>query len=149
MKMIASLPQTKFLRTQGLYSFVSAHYTDEQWISSNFSARGKRSKQYLLFVCLRRIFPQHFVIEEYQPSIFFRSGRNLKLDFFVPTLSVAIEYQGEHHYDDLPSGFGALEVYKEKDREKIELCKQYNVKLMLVPYWWDQKQNQLGQLFVI
>ena len=57
------------------------------------------------------------------------------LDVYIPSLKIAIEYQGKQHYEPI-SFFGgkeALEKNKVRDNRKRELCKRNEVRLL----YWD------------
>jgi hypothetical protein len=57
---------------------------------------------------------------------------NQRLDIFVPALSVAIEYQGEQHFQPVKR-FGGEAGFREgqlRDRRKRQLCKENGVKLV-------------------
>jgi hypothetical protein len=63
------------------------------------------------------------------------------LDIFIPSLSLAIEYQGEQHSRPIDI-FGGEEHYRatvERDKHKKLLCEENNVKLI---YWnYDEDIN--------
>jgi transcription elongation factor Elf1 len=63
----------------------------------------------------------------------------LELDGFCEELSVAFEYNGEQHYHYVKEFHknnknGAIEQ-KQRDKIKVKLCKQNNIKLIVIPYW--------------
>lgn len=54
------------------------------------------------------------------------------LDFYIPSLNIAIECQGRQHFEPVKA-FGGEDEYKrivERDREKYNLCKENGVKLL-------------------
>lgn len=56
------------------------------------------------------------------------------LDIFIPSLNLAIEYQGEQHYRPIEI-FGGEEAFKNivaRDERKLMLCKKNNITLL---YW--------------
>mmetsp|Transcript_10344 Transcript_10344/g.42068 ORF Transcript_10344/g.42068 Transcript_10344/m.42068 type:complete len:475 (+) Transcript_10344:14-1438(+) len=104
----------------------------------------KRAVQRELLLGVRRVLPGHEVIEDYREE-FLRSkasGSALELDLFVPSLKMALEYNGEHHYEEIPF-FGPLESIQRRDREKRELCDRAGVSLVVIPYWWDRSEHSL------
>lgn len=65
----------------------------------------------------------------------------LRLDFFIPSLKVGIEYDGEHHF--MPVRYGGMSIEKAKskfekqkqnDYKKEVLCQQMNIKLIRFRY---------------
>jgi len=66
----------------------------------------------------------------------------IQFDLFIPELSMAIEYNGEHHFKDI-FAFGPQYIHFEKDVEKREACAKANITLIEVPYWWDFKKESL------
>lgn len=81
---------------------------------------------------------------KYETQKSFKDLKNvnyLYLDFYLPDLKVAIEYQGIQHY--IPKNFGgttaevaneALKLQKINDNIKREYAKDNNIKLIEVPY---------------
>lgn len=69
------------------------------------------------------------------------SKRSLKFDFYIPKLNIAIEYDGQQHFEPIDfSGKGyenALEIYNDtvmRDRIKDEFCANNNIRLLRIPY---------------
>jgi hypothetical protein len=81
---------------------------------------------------------QGFLIPfEFDVSSFFLL-RNVYLDkIFIPSLSLAIEYQGEQHYIATQL-HGSPEIAKKSDQRKAEISKQQGVTLVHIPFWWDK-----------
>lgn len=57
------------------------------------------------------------------------------LDFYLPQYNVGIECQGIQHYKQVPK-FGDIEITKQRDKRKKQLCEEHNVKLL---YFADEK----------
>src|SRR5437763_319392 len=66
----------------------------------------------------------------------------MELDVFVPDYSLAFEYQGQQHYYDAYE-LGPQWAYQARDEEKREACRDKNITLIEIPYWWDQKKESL------
>ena len=67
-----------------------------------------------------------------------RSILPLPFDFYIPSLNICIEYDGEQHY--LKNCFGdkdgkALLETQKRDEIKTQYCKENNIKLIRIPYW--------------
>ena len=62
--------------------------------------------------------------------------KNLRLDFFIKDLGVAIEVQGEQHYMPIKTfgGYDALQKTIERDKLKKNLCEENGVKLYYIKY---------------
>ena len=69
----------------------------------------------------------------------------LQLDGYCRELSLAFEYQGEQHYDsENYFHFGEIssfEAQQERDIKKRELCKAAGVRLVLIPYFANDKRT--------
>jgi hypothetical protein len=67
----------------------------------------------------------------------------MHLDIWIPRHSLAIEYQGRHHY--LPNNFlGHHDVQICKDIEKIEICRSVDIHILQIPFWWDLTHASLA-----
>ena len=85
-----------------------------------------------LLSCVRSVLKGRKVIHQYSPEWL---GRQ-RIDIFVPSLSLAIEYQGIQHYEPVEF-FGGLEGlrYRQKlDQRKAMLCRTNGVQLVHFRY---------------
>ena len=65
------------------------------------------------------------------------SGHNLELDCFNPDLKLAVEYNGEQHYNYIPhfhANRDAFQNIRYKDDIKKRLCSENGIRLIIVPY---------------
>jgi hypothetical protein len=86
----------------------------------------------LLYNYIKILFPEHEVIREASPLWLERQ----RLDIFIPELNLAIEYQGQQHYNEIKH-FGGKEGLKkaiERDQIKSNKCKKNGVKLIYFTY---------------
>jgi hypothetical protein len=64
------------------------------------------------------------------------------LDIFIPSINLAIEYQGKQHYEEIKY-FGGEKAYtenKKRDIKKKNKCKKHNIRLI---YWkYDEKIDE-------
>ena len=69
----------------------------------------------------------------------------LQLDGHCPELSLAFEYQGEQHYDPHNyfhfGDFSNFRAQQERDARKLRLCRDAQVRLLLVPYVVNDKRT--------
>ena len=130
-------------RYHSLFNILSFAFPDVKWNKQNFKNKKKQSMQRWLFLQVKKLFPAYEIIENYLHEPLSRiSGKSIELDVFIPELNYAFEYNGHHHYKELPN-FGSLELYQARDREKIDLCNSANIFLVVVPYWWDGEMESL------
>ena len=61
----------------------------------------------------------------------------LPFDFYLPTLNIAIEFDGMQHYEIVEwfGGFDGFIDRKIRDTVKDIYCKENNIKLIRIPYW--------------
>lgn len=71
------------------------------------------------------------------------------LDIFIPSIDIAIEYQGEQHYKaiDVFGGKEALKETKNRDKRKRKLCRENNIKLIEWKYDLPINIMNLSELF--
>ena len=106
----------------------------------------KRSSQRWLFLQVQKLFPHEEIVEDYFHSEISRiSGANVQFDIFMIERNIAIEYHGQHHYEDIPAAFSSAETYKYRDLEKQKLCSEHGIQLIAIPYWWDNKIDSLKE----
>ena len=130
-------------RNGGLYQFLQDIYPSVDWQPELFQARDKRSSQRELFAVVSRLYPGEEVVEEFLHDQLTReSGSPIEFDVYLPGRQIAFEYQGEHHFSDIPA-MGQLELCRARDNEKLSLCKQHGIDLHQIPYWWDGTQEHL------
>ena len=104
----------------------------------------KRSSQRWLFLQVQKLFPGEEIIEDYYHSEISRhAGSAIQFDIFLINKSIAIEYNGKQHYEDIPKGFSPLELFKYRDQEKEKICNKFGIRLVIIPYWWDNKLESL------
>jgi len=94
-----------------------------------------------LFRLLQVIFSNHLVIREARPEWL----GNQRLDFFLPTLSLAVEYQGEQHFRPVErfGGKAALQNTQMRDARKRRLCKENGVRLIYFTHAEDLTVEQV------
>jgi len=67
----------------------------------------------------------------------------MSFDFFIETLSLAFEYQGEQHYKESYI-YEKQGNYIERDEMKMKACFENDIKLIQIPYWWDRSVATLA-----
>ena len=100
----------------------------EKWINETF-----------LYNILKNLFMDYQIIREASPSFL---GK-LRLDFFIPELSLAIEYQGEQHFHPVQR-FGGEQSFiagKQKDLTKQKLCKKNSITLIYFNYFEELDES--------
>lgn len=136
-----------------LMNLLKKEFPDHPWDIQRFSSV-KKSSQRWLKVTLDQMFPNagkielssrliHKEIHEdfmHPKMVFPNTQRGLQLDVFIPELSLAFEYQGEQHYNNI----GFFSPHMQRDIHKKALCKQHSITLIEVPYWWDKRKESLA-----
>ena len=137
------------LLTNRIYSKIKIKFENEEVISISKLLSGsvqKRSSQRWLFLQIKKLYPHEEIVEDYFHSTISRiSGANVQFDIFMIERNIAIEYHGQQHYEDIPSGFCHAETYKYRDLEKQKLCSEHGIQLIVIPYWWDNKLESLKE----
>ena len=144
---IQDLGGSSLLQKYTLFDLLNLVYPNENWDKKLFSNSDKRSSQRWLFLQVQKLFPDHEIIEDYFHQEVTRiSGYPVQFDVFIPSKNIAFEYQGQQHYEDSPASFSSLELYKSRDLEKQQICKEKGISLIIVPYWWDNKLFSLQKI---
>lgn len=65
-----------------------------------------------------------------------KTGRSLRLDFYLSDYNIAIECQGRQHFEVVEEFGGENEFRKtqERDNIKLKLCKENNIPIIYKPY---------------
>jgi hypothetical protein len=69
-----------------------------------------------------------------------KTGHNLELDCYNEELKIALEYNGEQHYNENAAYSKGKEWFQEqqfRDQYKYKICKERGIKLIVVPYYVD------------
>ncbi len=73
--------------------------------------------------------------------------QGLELDGYCKELNLAFEYNGQQHYNFYPGFFHKKEGIHQfirqicRDKIKIRLCKENNIKLIIIPYRIKDKRK--------
>mmetsp|Transcript_10792 Transcript_10792/g.44229 ORF Transcript_10792/g.44229 Transcript_10792/m.44229 type:complete len:426 (+) Transcript_10792:100-1377(+) len=125
------------LAQMSLAAALQQAYPEKVWASLLQSGGAKRSRQRQTRATVARVFPTCQVLEEHRVGgVKSTMGGELVLDVYIPEVRLAVEYNGEQHYHEVPI-FGPLEVTQRRDREKATACEELGIRLFVVPYWWD------------
>ena len=134
-----------------IFKALSLIFPHDKWKRKYFLFRSKTSIQRLLFIYSLSLFPSVILYEnyrhphqrlfvenfQYENREVLSASNLLEYDIFIPSLNLAIEYQGEQHYDDIPP-FCSSALYQARDKVKQEFSDLYSIQLITIPYWWDK-----------
>ena len=73
-----------------------------------------------------------------------------RYDFYLPTLNIVIEYNGQQHYQFIKIFHKKKSDFtkaQERDRRKIQYCLAHNIKLYIIPYWEADHLKTFEDLF--
>eukprot|EP00026_Physarum_polycephalum_P002443 Phypoly_transcript_02449.p1 GENE.Phypoly_transcript_02449~~Phypoly_transcript_02449.p1 ORF type:complete len:911 (+),score=126.14 Phypoly_transcript_02449:48-2780(+) len=132
-----------FLKSHGgLWTALANLYPNHPWDNTKFPDFLRKKSQFLLKSVLTSIFPSKEIIENYRHSnlTFKDSTYTMELDCYLPHLSLGFEYQGSQHYNKATQ---FLTSRMPSDGEKIQACKLCGISLVLVPHYWDGRQQSL------
>eukprot|EP01114_Cavostelium_apophysatum_P019197 TRINITY_DN611_c0_g1_i1.p1 TRINITY_DN611_c0_g1~~TRINITY_DN611_c0_g1_i1.p1 ORF type:complete len:842 (-),score=138.94 TRINITY_DN611_c0_g1_i1:636-3161(-) len=71
-----------------------------------------------------------------------KSNANMELDFWSPSLRLALEYQGRQHYEQ-SFPVKSLSEQRSRDVEKTSACQSLGITLVRIPYWWNGLAEEL------
>lgn len=149
---------TLLSKSRGLHDILKQQYPQHPWDPKRFLQGGKKAQRWLV-VTLKKLFPDEGtfwlrivinipeILEDYihPKAISPSSKRPMQLDVFIPSKSLAFEYQGEQHFQKVRV-FSPTHTYQQRDEEKRLLCATNNIKLIEVPYWWNRKEETLKEM---
>lgn len=88
-----------------------------------------------VYTCLRDLFPFDPIIKEYY--VYFKNTR-LFFDFYIKSIGVLIEVQGEQHFKFVKQFHGTIDSFrkqKRRDNLKLEYCELNGLTLV---YFYDK-----------
>jgi len=119
-------------------------FSNYNWEPEKFIRVSKNQER--IFKIVEKLFSPSQVIKNYpHPDLRFKkSNYNMELDVFVPSLNLAIEYQGEQHFIPITpwGGEKALQDLQGRDQEKRKACKKNEIILIEIDYdKWDGSRD--------
>eukprot|EP01124_Arcella_intermedia_P026361 TRINITY_DN4935_c0_g1_i1.p1 TRINITY_DN4935_c0_g1~~TRINITY_DN4935_c0_g1_i1.p1 ORF type:complete len:467 (-),score=70.11 TRINITY_DN4935_c0_g1_i1:17-1417(-) len=130
----------KGVSKRNLINLLEHWHPELKWDKHKFSIRrNKRSAQRFLGLKLLQLFPNQQIHEDYK---FKANDKDYIFDFYLPSLGLVIEYQGEQHYYSVMRWL-SFEQQQQKDEEKALVCLHNHLKVLHVPYWWDKSLASL------
>jgi len=92
----------------------------------------------LVYKLTKKIFKDYHVIYQYRPFFLKSSfGGQMSYDVYISGLKIAIEYQGQQHFEPIDF-FGGIDGFNKliiRDAEKLKLSKANGIKLVYINYW--------------
>lgn len=126
-----------------MHEFLNA-YTDQLMLCNDLDERTARAdvqarlnlsrwvQEAEMYRLVKKLFPDDLVFREASPSWL---GRQ-RLDVFLPQHQLALEYQGQQHYEavEIFGGNEALQRTMERDALKKRLCDENQINLIYVKF---------------
>lgn len=110
------------------YEFDQTPDNHLRWNGCPFCKTSKLEKE------VRDLLNEHNVIFEEQKTFdWLKYKENMYLDFFVPKYNLAIECQGEQHFETFRFKEDNIETLKkriDRDKRKFELCKEHGIDIV-------------------
>ena len=87
---------------------------------------------------------------EYTREHSFEDLGRKRFDFFIPSLNIAIEYDGEQHYKSIDAWGGEeyLESVRQSDALKNDFCDYLGIDLLRIPYWEFDNIHEIVTNFI-
>jgi len=124
------------------------------WCPICKESKGEREINKILSELLLKNITVHRTYRKLDWLMNIKTGRKLELDFYVPDLNFAIEYQGEHHFNPVnfsgrgeEYGLNRLKVVKRLDSIKRNLLKKHNIYLIEISYLEKDIKKYLTKKF--
>lgn len=118
------------------------------WTMPTKVSRGNRRKTSNLHAFAKELLGEKYpnVVFYEEVPIIVEGKQKLYLDFYSPTLFMAIEVNGRQHYVFNPYHHKAQMSFRKQiqnDRKKREWCELNNIELIILPY---DKQKEWGNI---
>jgi len=130
-----------------LFHLLSIYYPQHKWNQSEFRLKRDNLKsESRIYTLISNHFHQFYSIEKRDILHNFfhswpgESKKQVELDIYLPSLSLAFEYQGKHHYED-HFLYGRSRLFQTVDHEKQKLCQEAGIHLIQIPYWQAGKKE--------
>lgn len=106
------------------------------WVrrSSRKMSRGQSSLMYVI----KKLIPGSEIVNE------FHIGEKLRLDIYLPSYKLAIEYHGRQHYVHIPAFHETYDDFiraQERDERKSQLCAENGITLVSFRYTDDLSED--------
>lgn len=98
----------------------------------------RKAAQSKLRSVVSSLFPSEEVLEEQRVS-----PVQVEVDILVPSLSLAFEYQGEQHFQQIHNA-----SQEDQDAAKAAILSRHSLSLVEVPYCWDGHASSLSLLIL-
>lgn len=101
----------------------------------NDSTRPRSQYHKLARSLIKEIYGSHTILEE--PPMPGSGPKMLYLDFFIPSLDLAVEVHGEQHYNFIPFFHGNQREFLKaqfRDNTKAEWCEKNSIDLVILKY---------------
>jgi hypothetical protein len=122
-------------RYGGFFPILEHAFPQQSWNRSLKTAPSK--SQIYLYRLLQKLLPNTEMHMDYRsPQFqFAKTKRWMQLDVYIPSLSLAFEYQGAQHYGQhYLFGNKTKQEVQQRDEEKRNLCLANNITLIEIPY---------------
>lgn len=132
----------------GLFPLLAKVFPNHEWKADVWKKLGKGQAQ--IVKGIKELFPNVAEIQENyrHPELSFSgTNRAMELDIFVPSLMLAVEYQGEPHFDQHYLG-GSPSLLQERDEQKRKACQEAGITLLEIPYWQGYSLESLKNLII-
>ena len=132
----------------GLEALLQAIYPlHSQAVQETSSIIGSKGQTFLLKM-VEEFFPgKGDILTNYRHPDLSRQldSSRLELDIFLPSLSLAFEYQGKQHFE-WNFQFGSAASQQQRDYKKRKECIKLGITLIEIPYSWDHTSSSLLSL---
>lgn len=64
-----------------------------------------------------------------------KNKKHLRFDFYLPDYGIAVEYDGEFHYNGVENSGNNLSYQQNNDAIKTQYCEDNDIVLLRIPYW--------------